>query len=304
MVSSFLPLSLTFVSVLNRFSCKDLEVPPIVKYSALSLFADRFYSSISGFTSSNDSRYWLLQPITESNLQLFALVSLWISSKLHTSHPLSIKLLKAFGDTMIKEQHFMTRDFLDAILNFEIGTANITFIFLEELLNHFKEVAKVGELVNWEACMDVMDLLYEREETSVFYGSPCSLAAAILVASYLITVPVQEWEFPIVPWVSLLMPVFLETTLRRLQAQRTNSHTFSQRQRCTENQVAVDLSKFGFRVSTILAGLRDGVRRICQREAAADLTDNKERSEMYICVCLLQWLVKSMETEVKQDCVG
>ncbi|KAG7032404.1 Cyclin-J18 [Cucurbita argyrosperma subsp. argyrosperma] len=107
---------------------------------------------------------------------------------------------------MIKEQHFMTRDLLDAevifmqILKFEIGTANITFVFLEELLIQFKEVAKVGELVNWEACMDVMDLLYEKEETSVSYSSPCSLAAAILVASYLITVPVQEWEFPVLPW--------------------------------------------------------------------------------------------------------
>ncbi|XP_038893288.1 cyclin-J18 isoform X2 [Benincasa hispida] len=189
-------------------SAHDLEVAPIVKYSALSLFADRFYRSLSGFTTcSNDSRYWLLQPITESNLQLFALASLWISSKLHTSHPLSIKLLKSFGDKMIKEQHFMTRDLLDAevlfmqILKFEIGTANITFIFLEELLIQLKKVAKVGELVNWEACMDVMDLLYEKEETSVFYSSPYSLAAAILVASYLITVPVQEWEFPVIPWV-------------------------------------------------------------------------------------------------------
>lgn len=35
--------------------------------------------------------------------------------QLHTSHPPSIKLLKAFGDKMIKEQHFMTRDFLDAV---------------------------------------------------------------------------------------------------------------------------------------------------------------------------------------------
>ena len=49
----------------------------------------------------------------------------------------------------------------------------------------FREVAKVGELVNWEACMDVMDLLYEKEETTVFYRSPCSSAAAILVCLFL-----------------------------------------------------------------------------------------------------------------------
>ncbi|XP_023525674.1 cyclin-J18 isoform X3 [Cucurbita pepo subsp. pepo] len=178
---------------------------------------------IKRITSSNASRNWLLQPITESNLQLFALVSLWISSKLHTSHPLSIKLLKSFGDKMIKEQHFMTRDLLDAevifmqILKFEIGTANITFVFLEELLIQFKEVAKVGELVNWEACMDVMDLLYEKEETSVSYSSPCSLAAAILVASYLITVPVQEWEFPVLPWVQFVMPFIEEDIVEQIR---------------------------------------------------------------------------------------
>ncbi|XP_022156061.1 cyclin-J18 [Momordica charantia] len=204
-------------------SAHDLELAPIVKYAALSLFADRFYQSISGFTSSNNSGNWLLQPITESNLQLFALVSLWISSKSHSSHPLSIKLLKSFGDKMIKEQHFMTRDFLDAevifmqVLNFEIGTAHITFIYLEELLIQFKKVAKVGELVNWEACMDVMDLLYEKEETSVFYSSPCSLAASILVASYLITVPVQEWEFPILPWVKFVMPFKEEDIIQEVK---------------------------------------------------------------------------------------
>ncbi|GMP92877.1 hypothetical protein CsSME_00042937 [Camellia sinensis var. sinensis] len=57
---------------------------------------------------------WLLHPMRESNLQLFALVSIWISSKMHDSHPLSVKCLKSLGDKMIKEQHFTTRDFLEA----------------------------------------------------------------------------------------------------------------------------------------------------------------------------------------------
>ncbi|RVW34566.1 Cyclin-J18 [Vitis vinifera] len=110
------------------------------------------------------------------------------------------------------EQHFTTRDFLEAevvlmqVLNFEIGASNIAFVFLEELLIQFKGIAKVGELVNFEACLDIMDLLYEKEETSVLYSSPCSLAASILacsstVASYVITVPRQKWEFPVLPWV-------------------------------------------------------------------------------------------------------
>ncbi|PSR90975.1 Cyclin-J18 like [Actinidia chinensis var. chinensis] len=187
-------------------STHQLQVSPIVKYSALSLFADRFCSSLYKFIQSNDTENWLLHPVTESNLQLFALVSIWISSKIHDSHPLSVKSLKSLGDGMIKEQHFMIRDFLEAevalmqVLDFEVGTSNIAFKFLEDLLIQFKGVARVGKLVNFEACMDIMDLLYEKEETSTLYNSPRYLAASILVASYVITVPKQRWEFPVLPW--------------------------------------------------------------------------------------------------------
>lgn len=48
----------------------------------------------------------------------------------------------------------------------------------------FRGVAKVGEVLDFEACMDIMDLLYEREETSIRYSSPCSLAASILACSF------------------------------------------------------------------------------------------------------------------------
>ncbi|KAF5945459.1 hypothetical protein HYC85_015687 [Camellia sinensis] len=149
-------------------SAHELQVRPIVKYSAFSLFADRFCHSLS--KHSNDMENWLLHPMRESNLQLFALVSIWISSKMHDSHPLSVKCLKSLGDKMIKEQHFTTRDFLEAVLDFEIGTSNIAFIFLEELFIQFKGIATVGKLV----------------------------------ASYVITVPKQRWEFPVLPWVKFV----------------------------------------------------------------------------------------------------
>lgn len=45
-------------------------------------------------------------------------------------------------------------------------------------------VARIGELVNFEACMDIMDLLYEKEETSVLFSSPCSLAASTLACFF------------------------------------------------------------------------------------------------------------------------
>lgn len=105
----------------------------------------------------------------------------------------------------------------------------------------FRGVAKVGELMNFEAGMDIMDLLYEKEETSMLYTNPRSLAASILaclqnrilvlvnvanfgllfsnfifyvvlqVASYIITVPKQMLEFPVLPWgkiSSFLTPFF------------------------------------------------------------------------------------------------
>ncbi|EXC05034.1 hypothetical protein L484_019282 [Morus notabilis] len=194
---------------------KILEVIPIVKYTALSFFADRFYPCFARFEAGDDVANWLLQPVRESNLQLFALVSIWISSKIHNSRPLSIKSLKSLGDKVVKEQHFTNRDFLEAevvlmqVLHFDIGVGNIAFVLLEELLVQLKEVARVGDLVNFEACMDIMDLLYEKEKMSSGYCSPCSLAASTLVASYVITVPKQRWEFPILPWDRTVVVVFL-----------------------------------------------------------------------------------------------
>ncbi|XP_028090889.1 cyclin-J18-like isoform X2 [Camellia sinensis] len=101
---------------------------------------------------------------------------------MHDSHPLSVKCLKSLGDKMIKEQHFTTHDFLEAEVVLMQG------------------IATVGKLVNFEACMDIMELLYEKDQTSALYNSPKYLAASILVASYVITVPKQRWEFPVLPW--------------------------------------------------------------------------------------------------------
>ncbi|KAH0869494.1 hypothetical protein HID58_076516 [Brassica napus] len=228
-----------------------LELPPIVKYSALSLFFDRFRPSVVSrfLQKKKKAEHWLLQPLTESNLQLFVLISIWISCKvclpsllllvfvwvccslllnvtraellllqMHCSRGLSVQSLKSLGDNMITEQLFTVRDFMEAelvflkVMKFEIGTLNIAYTLLDDLFIHFKEVAKVGELLNFEACMDMMDLLYEKEETSVLYHSSTSLAASILVSSYIITVPKQQWEFPILPWATALSELWLITT--------------------------------------------------------------------------------------------
>ncbi|CAH9095921.1 unnamed protein product [Cuscuta epithymum] len=87
------------------------------------------------------------------------------------------------------------------VLKYEIGVSCIAYVFLEDLIIQLKDVARVGEHVSYEACMDIMDLLYEMEETSVLFTTSKCLAASILAAAYVITVPVQRWEFPILPWV-------------------------------------------------------------------------------------------------------
>ncbi|PIA56411.1 hypothetical protein AQUCO_00700617v1 [Aquilegia coerulea] len=186
-----------------------LEISPIVKYTALSLFAERFLQSLTNNKRfKTTERNWLLQkPLRECNFQLFALISIWISTKIHNTRPLSVKTLKSLGDKVIKDQHFTTRDFFEAevvflqVINFEIGASSITYVFLEDYLIQFRQLARVGELLNFEACMDIMDLLYETEEMSILYDFPRFLAAAVMVVSYITTVPKQQWEFPILPWV-------------------------------------------------------------------------------------------------------
>ncbi|RYR32177.1 hypothetical protein Ahy_A10g046777 [Arachis hypogaea] len=134
-------------------SAEHLQVAPVVKYSALSLFADRFLPSLPRFKiDAQNSNNWLLKPLTESALHLFAM---------HDSRPLSVTCLRSLANKSISEQHFTTRNFLEAevlfmqvlvefedpaiismnysipihelVLNFEIGTTNIAFLFLQEL---------------------------------------------------------------------------------------------------------------------------------------------------------------------------
>ncbi|XP_010554376.1 PREDICTED: cyclin-J18-like isoform X2 [Tarenaya hassleriana] len=193
----------TLVEFLIR-SASHLEVPPIVKYSAFALFFDRFRPSLTRFLQIKKAKHWLLQPLTESNLQLFVLIAIWVSSKMHDSRASALQSFKNLSNKLITEQHFTVQDFLEAVLKFEIGTSNISYVILEDLYIQFKEVAKVGELLNFEACMDMMDLLYEKEEASILFGSSASLAASILVCSYIITVPKQRWEFPLLPWVKFV----------------------------------------------------------------------------------------------------
>uniref|UniRef100_A0A0E0BSA0 Cyclin N-terminal domain-containing protein n=1 Tax=Oryza glumipatula TaxID=40148 RepID=A0A0E0BSA0_9ORYZ len=106
-----------------------LDLRPVVKYTALSFFADRLLPSLPrkmGFCGARGGRAvtsWLLEPLRDSNLELFALVAVWIASKIHELKPLSVKSLKALGDRIIADQHFTCRDFANAELVFMEVTA-------------------------------------------------------------------------------------------------------------------------------------------------------------------------------------
>ncbi|XP_074581102.1 cyclin-J18-like [Curcuma longa] len=191
----------------------QLQCRPIVKYTALTFFVDRFLPSLCRKAPSleeKDGGSWLLRPVRESNLQLFSLASIWISNKIHDSSPFSVKSLKALGDKLITDQHFTTKDFVEAELVFmevsgyDIGASSIAFIFLEDLLIQFRTLSKLGEHVSLDASIDILDLLYETEETSMLFTSPCLLASAVLIAAYVICVPKQCWEFPLIPWVKFV----------------------------------------------------------------------------------------------------
>ncbi|KAI3889642.1 hypothetical protein MKX03_007664 [Papaver bracteatum] len=199
-------------------SSLQLGVTPVVKYTALLIFVERFLPSIKYNNRSLRKKHgdnWLLQPLRQCNLQLFALVSVWI----HDTRPLSVQNLKSLGDVAIKEQHYTTRDFLEAevvlmqVLDFEIGASNVAYVFLEDFLIRLRGLARVGDLVKLEACMDIMDLLYETEETSVLYNSPCFLAAAILACLFVIlsiNTPFSAIvpHFPLWLWLILLVVTF------------------------------------------------------------------------------------------------
>ncbi|CAM0872189.1 unnamed protein product [Alopecurus aequalis] len=191
---------------------KRLDLRPIVKYSALDFFDARFLPALPrkmgfcGARSGRAVRSWLIEPLRDSNLQLFALVAVWIASKIHAMRPLSVTSLKALSDRIIADQHFTCRDFAHAefvfmeVLDYNIGCTNIAFIHLEELLVQFREISKLGDLLSMDVCMEIMDVLYETEDTSWLFNIACPLAASILVTAYVISVPKQKWEFPILPW--------------------------------------------------------------------------------------------------------
>lgn len=129
-----------------------------------------------------------------------------------------------------------------------------TFFFLPFTA---REISKLGDLLDMDVCMEILDILYETEDTSLLFNSPCSLAASTLVcmlysggaysgkswtpsqfltescfnpfqvAAYVISVPKQTWEFPILPWGKQLLEhssLFMYNLIFFLSGRKRTAH--------------------------------------------------------------------------------
>ncbi|VAI07892.1 unnamed protein product [Triticum turgidum subsp. durum] len=75
------------------------------------------------------------------------------------------------------------------VVDYNVGCSNIAFIYLEELLIQFREISKLGDLLSMDVCMEILDVLYETEDTSWLFDFPCPLAALTLVCSLNVAFP-------------------------------------------------------------------------------------------------------------------
>lgn len=52
-----------------------------------------------------------------------------------------------------------------------------------------REISKLGDLLSMDVCMEILDVLYETEDTSWLFDFPCPLAASTLVCSLNVAFP-------------------------------------------------------------------------------------------------------------------
>lgn len=66
-----------------------------------------------------------------------------------------------------------------------VDKRSITYIFLIYMVLIFivvvRELSKLGDVLDLDVCMEILDVLYETEDTSLLFNSPCALAASTLV---------------------------------------------------------------------------------------------------------------------------
>jgi hypothetical protein len=70
--------------------------------------------------------------------------------------------------------------FLDFLIYEKLNHIVSTDISLN-FLSIAREISKIGDLLNMDVCMEILDILYETEDSSWLFNSPCQLAASALV---------------------------------------------------------------------------------------------------------------------------
>nr|PNR46992.1 hypothetical protein PHYPA_014112 [Physcomitrium patens] len=146
----------------------------------------------------------------ETSVQFHSLLSLWIASKLHETPPLSIRKLQNIAKKLIPDHYYTKKDFIDAeikfleAIDFDLKTGPLLSTYIEELLSEIRGKSKeIAKLVSLELCLAILDLLYVCED-EILLATPVELTgASILVAAYLLVVPITKSNFPILTWLHL-----------------------------------------------------------------------------------------------------
>ena len=71
---------------------------------------------------------------------------------------------------------FIVRELLVSVKRNYIISYDVLPFFLTD-----REISKLGDLVNMDVCMEILDILYETEDTSWLFNFACPLAASTLV---------------------------------------------------------------------------------------------------------------------------
>uniref|UniRef100_A0A7I3ZZV7 Cyclin N-terminal domain-containing protein n=1 Tax=Physcomitrium patens TaxID=3218 RepID=A0A7I3ZZV7_PHYPA len=126
---------------------------------------------------------------------------------LHETPPLSIRKLQNIAKKLIPDHYYTKKDFIDAeikfleAIDFDLKTGPLLSTYIEELLSEIRGKSKeIAKLVSLELCLAILDLLYVCED-EILLATPVELTgASILVAAYLLVVPITKSNFPILTW--------------------------------------------------------------------------------------------------------
>ncbi|CAM6084310.1 unnamed protein product [Calypogeia fissa] len=151
-----------------------------------------------------------LYPLQACNLQILALVSFWIASKIHETKAVSLEQLRKLASSLIADQHFTKNDFIEAEIilmkgiKFDLTTGPQIFYAMDDLLVKFRKTARVGRFVKLQTCVTIIDLLYDFDpkELNLKDISIDEISSAILAVAYVLSVPIEKCNFPLLSWLS------------------------------------------------------------------------------------------------------